>query len=63
MADQSILVTNMPDSGSPQRVAFDLMKEVIYRDETKEYKNKDEILVLYTECLKAAWGQSPKKPS
>lgn len=59
MADQSMKITNMPDSGSHQRVAFDLMKEIRYDDDNVTYKTKKELLTLYVDCLKATWGQVP----
>lgn len=57
MADQTVNVANLPDSGSHQRVAFDLMKYVRTYDATTEYKTKSEILNLYRDCLKTTFGQ------
>jgi len=60
MADKSVQVTNFPDSGSHERVALDLMKEVMYRDDTSSFKTKDAILTLYVDCWNATWGRVPK---
>lgn len=51
MADQSVSVSNLPDSGSKQRVAFDLMARIVNREgipsaeEARAY-----YLKLYAEC-------------
>ncbi len=51
MADQSVNVANFPDSGSPERVAFNLMDRIMFRDKDEQYKTKDEIINLYVDCL------------
>lgn len=55
MAD-SVNVANFPDSGSPARVAFDLMKYMQHSGiKTSEGQDKRKfILDLYAECLNAA---------
>lgn len=52
MADQSIRITNLPDPGSPERVAFDLMDKI--RAVEGGYRSKGEILQLFKECLHVA---------
>jgi hypothetical protein len=55
MADQSVKITNLPDSGSPARVAYNLM-EKIAQDEFYERGSKDPenpreyYLKLYAAC-------------
>ena len=57
MAD-SVTVTNMPDSGSHEAVALQLMRiSVGYTNVT----TKDELLDRYVECLSATWGQRPSR--
>jgi hypothetical protein len=53
MADQRTMITNLPDSGSAEHVAFELMKYIQYKT-NPEITAKDAILDLYTECLDAA---------
>ena len=57
MASESVSVTNWPDSGSPERVAFDLMKWLRNTVKTGETEAaKDAYLDLYAECLRATNG-------
>lgn len=56
MADQSVSVTNLPESGSKEAVALRLLG-VVKQANVGVYKNKDEILDLYAECLVAVSGQ------
>lgn len=56
MADQSVSVTNLPDSGSKEAVALRLLN-VVKQANVGVYKSKDEILDLYAECLVAVSGQ------
>jgi hypothetical protein len=53
MADQTVRVTNLPntDSGSPQRVAYDLLLIILRANEGR--RTKDAVLDLYSECLQA----------
>lgn len=62
MADQSMRVTNFPDSGSPERVAYDLLK-MVFSHEGRQKMPRDEILDLYAECLYATRGfrDQPKR--
>jgi hypothetical protein len=53
MADD-VRVTNLPDSGSPERVAFDLMK-YLSASEPKPH-GRDGWLRCYEECLDAVKG-------
>jgi hypothetical protein len=45
-----IAVTNLPDSGSSERVAFDLLKTISFK-ETDLTKDRSYYLDLYAECL------------
>jgi hypothetical protein len=58
MAEQDVRVRNLPDSGSPERVAYDLwrfMKGPFEKGESKEAQ-KRQLLDLYAECLEATRG-------
>lgn len=57
MAD-TMHITNMPDSGSAQRVALDLMRTIIIHEGNKN-KSRTEILDLYADCLVATSGNRP----
>lgn len=59
MADQSIKVANMPDSGSPQRVALELTRLCMDQEGWEAFKTRGSILDLYTECFRAAQGVRP----
>ena len=48
MADQ-VTVSNMPDSGSRERVAFDLFKMIAVKEQNYA---RDHILRLYAECIR-----------
>lgn len=52
MADQSVRVTNLPDSGSPARVAFDLMNRIAAAEpnEKRQPDPRAYFLNLYKEC-------------
>jgi hypothetical protein len=55
MPDQPVRITNLPDSGSPERVAYDLW--VALRGSLPEAKGIPRIttaLALYSQCLNAA---------
>lgn len=56
MAD-SMSISNWPDSGSNERVAYDIMRwlSATVEVEGKEAR-KDAFLDLYVECLKATRG-------
>ncbi|MEA1015598.1 hypothetical protein [Sphingosinicella sp. LY1275] len=62
MADTSMRITNFPDSGSPERVALDLLK-MVFSHEGRQKMARDDILDLYAECLYTARGlrDRPKK--
>jgi hypothetical protein len=49
-------VTNFPDSGSPERVAMDLVT-MVYQHEGQKKMSRTEILDLYVECWKATTGR------
>lgn len=55
MADQSINVTNMPDSGSSENVAFKLWGSLRYLlpDQADWKENLNQSLDLYATCLSA----------
>lgn len=54
MSDERVRITNFPDSGSAERVAYDLMQYIIsYADEFGETRTRDKILDLYAACLDA----------
>ena len=61
MADKTVRIENMPqpqDSGSPERVAYDLwryMKKPFERAENA-VTQKNQLLDLYAECLRATQG-------
>jgi hypothetical protein len=54
MADQDIRIRNMPDSGSQERVAYDLYMHLrpSARDGQSFDERKMQILDLYADCLK-----------
>jgi len=54
MADQTVRVQGFPDSGSPQRVAYDLTVRISNKD---GISGRKELLDLYAECLRATQGQ------
>jgi hypothetical protein len=62
MADHTTTrVTNLPDSGSAERVAHDLL-EMIFVHEGKPKMTRAGILDLYAHCLHATTGRrSPPK--
>lgn len=55
MADQSVSVTNMPDSGSRENVAYKLWKDLRYHlpDKKDWQENVNLSLDLYSSCLNA----------
>jgi hypothetical protein len=60
MADQPVSVTNLPDSGSPSRVAFDLMSRIahaesIARGNRPPDNARDYFIELFKECRKAVY--------
>lgn len=55
MADTSTRVTNMPDSGSAQRVALDLFRIISVHEGNKDM-TRGEALDLYADCLYATTG-------
>lgn len=57
MADQTLKITNLPDSGSPFRVAFDLMariaqEEYLKRGSMSPENPREYFLELYKLCRK-----------
>ncbi len=56
MADQSMRITNLPDSGSPERVALELAGRIKTFSPGGSFATKDAFLDLYAECLRAAKG-------
>lgn len=56
MANESTKITNFPDSGSAERVAFDLLK-MVFQHEGRKTMSRDDILDLYVECWKATTGR------
>lgn len=68
MANDSVRITNMPDSGSPSRVAYDLAVRIWSGEHIGKASNENirvGMLDLYAECLHAANGYRdvPKKPT
>lgn len=59
MADK-LTIENWPDSGSPERVAYDLMRFIRSSDASGQFMTKKDILTLYADCLKAAKGYGVK---
>jgi hypothetical protein len=60
MADQTVSVTNLPDSGSPARVAFDLASRIAHGEYVargnKSPENPGEYHIeLFKECRKAVY--------
>ena len=58
---EDVKVSNFPDSGSPARVAYDLMRIVMSAEGQTEHSRTDKptrkyLLDLYAECLSAAGG-------
>lgn len=58
MADQTVRIANMPESGSPARVAYDLYIGLrpARAEGTPFEDRKKAMLDLYAECLEAARG-------
>ncbi len=56
MASESVAIANIPDSGSPQRVALDLAERIKIFSPGGDFATKDDYLDLYAECLVAAKG-------
>lgn len=55
----AVRVTNLPDSGSPERVAYDLMTYISrngHKRQNESVSIKDHVLDLYAECLRATQG-------
>ena len=54
MADQDVRIRNMPDSGSPERVAYDLYVYLrpSHQDGQSHEERKKQVLDLYADCLK-----------
>lgn len=48
------------DSGSKQRVAYDLMRFISHKAGEAAPKGEEEILVLYYKCLRTVSGHAPK---
>ena len=55
MADTNVRVSGFTDSGSRERVAFDLMARITNGEPTA-YIGKKAILDLYAECMYASSG-------
>lgn len=54
----SVKVTNLPDSGSRERVAFDLLEKITWSEEVT--KDRAYWLKLYHECFTVVGGTDPK---
>jgi hypothetical protein len=58
---ESVSVTNWPDSGSAERVAYDMMKYFNgFIEEKDKPARKKAFLNLYVDCLNATKGIRPK---
>ena len=57
---QDMRITNFPDSGSKERVALDLAKQISPADLYKANLSRKEWLELYAECLHVVNGGTPK---
>ena len=55
MADQSVRITNLPDSGSPEAIAFELWKWLKSKSD-----DSDEQLKFYVKCRRAVLGYEPE---
>ena len=62
MADQSVKITNLPDSGSPEMVAFKLYGSMLYAlPEKSGIDAINQRLDLYATCLDATYrGRAPR---
>lgn len=49
MADKTVRLES--DSGSPHRVAFELMEKITFKDKNGSYSTKQELIDLYVDCL------------
>lgn len=60
MAD-SIRVTNMPDSGTHERVAYDLWQQLrhLLPDNTDRAADRKAQLAFYVQCRNATFGNAP----
>ena len=57
MADQSVRITNLPDSGSHERVAYDLWSTLRHNLPNAEGKEAiEQMLTLYVACRAATFG-------
>lgn len=64
MADDRMRITNFPDGGSAERVAYDLYNQVRVLIPEGEGRTIKEHLDLYAECLQATTHQrliSPRR--
>lgn len=61
MADQTVQISNLPDSGSPERVAFDLYRYLV-GFVPKSGTNDERLakhMALFRACHSAAHGGKP----
>jgi len=56
MAEQ----TNPVQFDSKERVAYDLMRLILFKEEKKETLDRSYILTLYDECLMAVYSEEPE---
>ena len=61
MTEQSNRITNFPDSGSAQRVAYDLMTKILKHNHSSLENPREYLLDLYAECLSATNGRRSLK--
>ena len=53
---ESVSVTNLPDSGSPARVAYDLMTRIAHAEAPEKKSDiRSYLLALYRECREAVY--------
>jgi hypothetical protein len=56
MADQSVRVTNLPDSGSPCRIAYELMARISNGESAEKKADiRQYHLQLYKECRESVY--------
>ena len=62
MADQTVKISNLPDKGSREAVAFDLAKYIREAEwSERQTFSRDEFLDLYSDCLHVTSGYRLKK--
>ncbi|PBN42499.1 hypothetical protein [Sphingobium sp. D43FB] len=54
-----VRISNLPDSGSKERVAYDLLEKIAVKEADVRPKDRSYWLQLYAECLSVVHGNKP----